>query len=228
MARKTLTGAASTISSTDLERDAIICSLSSEVIATNRRTLSTRNQYERTIKVIAKKIRELFPDEHTTVLNEDSLIKPLKVIARKIRELFPDEHTTVLNEDSLIKPLPVYILDKVLTSIHTKINNVGLLSLKTTSTYNSTISAIKYMHEISEDKRDHAENPEPIILSRCVVSLDQDSPDFSVLPPYFIDLTDVNFQEVVPVENWSKSNTSFKSAIPFMIASIIHHWDFWL
>lgn len=78
-----------------------------------------------------------------------------------------------------------------------------------------------------DDKYIYSQGGSDKCVGRCVVGLDQDSSDFSVLPPYFIDLTDVNFQEVVPIENWSKSNASFRSAIPFMIASIIHHWD-WL
>ena len=62
-------------------------------------------------------------------------------------------------------------------------------------------------------------------VGRTVCGLDLTSSDFAILPPHFIDLNDVDFAQILPVDALSVENPGFLSAIPFLIASVIYHWD---
>lgn len=76
----------------------------------------------------------------------------------------------------------------------------------------------RYIHiQAGSDKR----------VGRCVTGLDSNNDDFCYLPPLFTDFDGVSFADVLPDGRLENSNESLKSAIPFMIASVIHHAE-WL
>ena len=62
-------------------------------------------------------------------------------------------------------------------------------------------------------------------VGRSVSGLDTCSVDMGALPPHFRRSTIVN--DVICQSIVSRASNSFKKAFPFMIASVIHHWD-WL
>ena len=76
----------------------------------------------------------------------------------------------------------------------------------------------RYIHiQAGSDKR----------VGRCVTGLDSNNDDFCYLPPLFTDFDGVSFADVLPDGRLENSNESLKSAIPFMIASVIYHSE-WL
>lgn len=82
----------------------------------------------------------------------------IKVIVAAIKNLFPDEASTILHDDDLLAiPLSIQVLEKVLTSVlKTSDDKKGkgtCSKMKSTSYFHVIISSIKYLHEISHEKR---------------------------------------------------------------------------
>lgn len=63
------------------------------------------------------------------------------------------------------------------------------------------------------------------LVGRCVTGLNLNSLDITVLPPLFIDMEGVDFDKVLPHGNIKSASPSLKLAIPFLIASVVFHWD---
>lgn len=62
-------------------------------------------------------------------------------------------------------------------------------------------------------------------VGRAVCGLDANSHTFSILPPHFSSPT--NVAAVIPEGIYSRAGNSLKAAFPYLIASVIYHWD-WL
>ena len=63
-------------------------------------------------------------------------------------------------------------------------------------------------------------------VGRAVAGLDANSLKFSALPPHFIYIPE-NIEDVIPVCTVKNAGNSLKSAFPFLIASVLYHWE-WL
>jgi len=62
-------------------------------------------------------------------------------------------------------------------------------------------------------------------VGRSVSGLDTSSVDMGALPPHFKNHVDVS--EVISISIVSRASNSFKSAFPFLVASVVYHWE-WL
>jgi len=62
-------------------------------------------------------------------------------------------------------------------------------------------------------------------VGRSVSGLDTNSVDMGALPPHFKQR--VNENDVISLPMLSRASNAFKKAFPFMIASVVHHWE-WL
>ena len=63
------------------------------------------------------------------------------------------------------------------------------------------------------------------LVGRCVTGLNLNSLDITILPPLFVNMEGVNFDSVLPHGKIKSASPSFKLAIPFLIASVVYHWD---
>ena len=63
-------------------------------------------------------------------------------------------------------------------------------------------------------------------VERALAGLDANSLRFSALPPHFISIPE-NIEDVIPVCTVKNAANSLKSAFPFLIASVLYHWE-WL
>ena len=64
------------------------------------------------------------------------------------------------------------------------------------------------------------------VVGRCVNGLDSSSAEFATLPPHFATGSVVDLERVIAPAVWNGSTAEFKEAIPFLVASVIFHWDF--
>jgi hypothetical protein len=66
-------------------------------------------------------------------------------------------------------------------------------------------------------------------IGRCLAGLNRNSYQFTALPPHFgtIHLTD-KFQSIFGADVYSKFTDGFKAALPFLLASLLHHKNFLL
>ena len=62
-------------------------------------------------------------------------------------------------------------------------------------------------------------------VGRTACGLDANSFKFSVLPPHF--KVHTNVYDVIPQSFLNRSSYSFKATFPYLVASVIYHWD-WL
>ena len=62
-------------------------------------------------------------------------------------------------------------------------------------------------------------------VGRAVSVLPPRTADFTMLPPHFIDPT-FKVDEVISSNFLNMANNSLKSALPFLVASVIYHWNF--
>lgn len=63
------------------------------------------------------------------------------------------------------------------------------------------------------------------LVGRCASGLNMNTLDFNVLPPLFVDMDEVNFDDVLPAGNIKTASESLGLAVPFLIASVVYHWD---
>ena len=61
------------------------------------------------------------------------------------------------------------------------------------------------------------------VVGRSVVGLDRNGDGFSILPPHFN--SPVCVDEVIPVSLLRKLPPTTKAALPYLVASVLYHWD---
>lgn len=116
--------------------------------------------------------------------------------------------------------------------------DIGTHSLrKGSSTYvcgltngpNSDAVKLRMDHSIgsTDDKYIHIQAGSDKVVGRCVTGLDSNTDEFCYLPPVFVNLDGVNFNDVLPPGRMGNASASLRAAIPFLIASVVHHSE-WL
>lgn len=134
-------------------------------------------------------------------------------ISNRVDGLKEDQDTDVLIDDfsthSLRKGAATYV--------------VGLVDGP-----DSDIVKLRMEHTLgrSDDKYIYREAGGDKYVGRAVAGLDLNDMKFSALPPHFKTIN-FNVDEVIPERTLVSAAQSLKAAFPFLVASVIYHWD-WL